>query len=266
MHTAESFVDIHCHLLPGIDDGAKSWGDALAMAKIAVDDGIVSTIATPHQLGAFSHNDGKRIRSLADQLQSHLREQGVALNVLPGADVRVEPDMVSALQRGDVLTLGDHGKHVLLELPHEVYLPLDTVLDQLHKVGLIGILSHPERNQGLLRQPDLICPLVEAGCLMQVTAGSLMGNFGARSQALAERMLRDHCVHFIATDAHGQMARRPLMERAYQRVVELVGREVADSICRRNPARVAHGQTFRTDPPRQHRPHLARWLPWRKAS
>ena len=266
MHSTKPFVDIHCHLLPGIDDGAKSWGDALAMAKIAADDGIASIIATPHQLGSFTHNDGDQIRSLTEQMQTHLREQGVALSVLPGADVRVEPDMVGGLQRGKVLTLADRGKHVLLELPHEVYLPLDAVLQQLDEAGLTGILSHPERNQGLLRQPDLVRSLVEAGCLMQVTAGSLMGNFGPRSQALAERMLQDNCVHFIATDAHGPMARRPLMQRAFLRVEELVGSEVAEQICCHNPAMVASGQAFRADPPRQPRPHLARWLNWRRAS
>ena len=265
MDSSQPFVDIHCHLLPGIDDGARSWDEALAMARIAADDGLASVIATPRQLGSFAHNDGERIRLLTGQLQTLLREQGVGLSVMPGADVRVEPDMVDALRSGQVLTLADRGQHVLLQLPHEVYLPLEDVLEQLSAAGLTGILAHPERNQGLLRQPELLRSLVEAGCLMQVTAGSLLGNFGQRSQALAEQMLEENCVHFIATDGQGSMARRPLMQRAFVRVAELVGQETAERICCHHPAMVAQGRTFRADPPRQAKPQLARWFHWRKA-
>src|SRR5690242_20395363 len=116
-----SFVDIHCHLLPGIDDGAKNWDDTLAMARMAVSDGTSTIICTPHQLGSFSHNEGDAIRNLVTEARERLAAEQIPLNVLPGADVRIEPGMVESIHRGEVLSLGDYKRHVLLELPHELY-------------------------------------------------------------------------------------------------------------------------------------------------
>lgn len=240
-----SFVDIHCHLLPGIDDGATDLGDALGMARIAVDQGTARIIATPHQLGNFGHNEGDDIRRRVGELQQQLNDADIPLRVLPGGDVRIEDDLVPRLVRGDVLTLGDHGRHVLLELPHEIYLPFESLLEDLERRNIVGILSHPERNHGILRQREVLLPLVEAGCLMQVTGGSLCGTFGPDCQRLAEWMLGQGLVHFVATDAHGTSSRRPLMRRAYERVCELAGEEAAIDVCSRYPALVAEGRAVR---------------------
>jgi protein-tyrosine phosphatase len=237
-----SFVDIHCHLLPGIDDGAKDWGESLAMARLAVDDGTTTIVATPHQLGNFGHNRGDHIRQLVAEAQQRLDAARIPLVVLPGADVRIEPDMAGALARGEVLTLGDHRRHVLLELPHELYFPLEPLLEQLSRRKFVGILSHPERNQGILRQPEVLAPLVEAGCLMQITAGSLCGTMGPECQQFSEWMLAEGLVHFVATDAHGPRSRRPLLRRAFERVVEIVDETTANELCSGNPGRVAAGQ------------------------
>ena len=169
------FADIHCHLLPSIDDGASDLETSLAMAEMAVADGIHTIVVTPHQLGSFGHNTSDQIRGLTQELQHILDSEGIPLEILPGADVRIEEGMIEKLVSGEVLTLGDHRRHVLLELPHEMYFPLDNLLTELDRKGIIGILSHPERNAGLLRDPHLLLPLVDRGCLMQVTAGSLMG-------------------------------------------------------------------------------------------
>jgi protein-tyrosine phosphatase len=236
-----SFVDIHCHLLPGIDDGAKDLSESLAMAQLAVDDGTTTIIATPHQLGNFGHNSGAGIRRRVDELQQHLHEAGVPLTVLPGADVRIEPGMVQRITQGEVLTLGDHRRHVLLELPHELYLSLEPVLDELWRHKIVGILSHPERNEGILRKPDVLAPLVHAGCLMQITAGSLCGTFGVACREMCERLLAEGLVHFVASDGHGPRSRRPLLRRAFERVAELTDEQTALDLCSHNPAAVAAG-------------------------
>lgn len=259
------WVDIHCHLLPGIDDGAKDQAAALAMARMAVDQGTATVIATPHQLGNFRHNRGDAIRRQVADLQELLNANAIPLVVLPGADVRIEDDMVRLLAKGDVLTLGDHGKHVLLELPHELYFPLEPVLDALTKRGMVGVLSHPERNRGILRQPELIEPLVDAGCLMQATTGSLTGSFGPESQSLAEKMVGRGLVHFLATDAHGPKSRRPLFREAYQRACELAGERAATTMCRENPRLVAEGRQvaagrLEVQPPKRG------WRFWKRAS
>ena len=237
-----SYADIHCHLLPGIDDGASDLATTLAMAQMAVEDGIHTMVVTPHQLGNFSRNSGEDIRRETILLQRVLAERRIPLEILPGGDVRIEDGMVEKIVSGEVLSLGDHRRHVLLELPHELFFPLDAILKSLEREGMTGILSHPERNQGIMRNPGLLEPLVERGCLMQITAGSLMGTFGSRSQELAEWMLEHGLVHFVATDAHGVKARRPLMTRAYDRIAELVGEAVAGDLCTINPELVACGK------------------------
>jgi protein-tyrosine phosphatase len=251
-----SFVDIHCHLLPGIDDGAKDLDESLAMARVAVEDGTTTIVATPHQLGNFGHNRGDDIRRRVGEVQQTLDREQIPLKVLPGADVRIEPDMIAGLASGDVLTLGDHRSHVLLELPHELYLPLEPLLAELARRNIVGILSHPERNMGILRQPNVLPPLVEAGCLLQVTAGSVCGTMGDVCQEFSEWLLAEGMVHFIATDAHGQRSRRPLMRRAFERVAELTDESTAIALCSENPGRVAAGEAVtagRRERPRKRR-------------
>jgi protein-tyrosine phosphatase len=237
----ETFVDIHCHLLPGLDDGAATLDHALAMAEMAVADGISTIIATPHQLGNHATNSGVTIRAATARFQQMLDGRRTPLRVLPGADVRVEPDLLRKIRTGEVVTLADRRRHVLLELPHEVYLPLDRLLADLHFAGLVGILSHPERNGGILNQPGVVRPLVERGCLLQVTAGSLTGTFGAHVQSLSESLIQQGLVHFVATDAHGTTVRPPLLAAAFERVAQLAGRETALDLCCRHPAAVAEG-------------------------
>jgi protein-tyrosine phosphatase len=259
------FADIHCHVLPGLDDGAQSWEQSLEMARLAAADGITTVVATPHQLGGHAGNHGDRIRERTAQLQKLLDEHGCRLRVLPGADVRIEPDLVRKIQSGEVLTLADRGRYVLLELPHEVYLPLDRLLDELASAGLVGILSHPERNLGILAKPEVAAHLVDAGCLMQVTAGSLMGTFGPRSKAMAESLVTAGLVHFLATDAHGHRVRRPLLRRAYERVAELAGPEAAMTLCSLNPASVVADRKVLPGRRKPQGRGWPGWFRWRKA-
>jgi protein-tyrosine phosphatase len=241
MNSHEPFVDIHCHLLPGIDDGASSWEEALAMAKMAVADGIGTIIATPHQLGNHVKNSGETIRAAAAEFQRLLEQRRVPLQVLAGGDVRIEPDLLRKIRSGEVVTLGDRRRHVLLELPHEVYVPLDRLLDELAGAGVVGILSHPERNHGLLSQPGLVRQLVKRGCLLQVTAGSLTGAFGSQVQKFASALVEQGLVHFVATDAHGTRGRPPLLGAAFARVGDLAGEKAAVELCCDHPRAVACG-------------------------
>jgi protein-tyrosine phosphatase len=242
----EPFVDIHCHVLPGLDDGASSWDEALAMAEMAAADGIATIIATPHQLGSNAKNTGETIRAATAEFQRFLEQRHVHLQVLPGADVRIEPDMLRRIRAGEVLTLGDRRRHVLLELPHDVYVPLERLLDELDGAGLVGILSHPERNRGLLNQPGVLRPLVERGCLLQVTAGSLTGTFGSQIQKFASSLVEQGLVHFVATDAHSTKTRPPVLCPAFARVAELAGESTAIELCCKNSKAVAAGGAVRS--------------------
>ena len=258
MADRDVFVDIHCHLLPGIDDGARDWKQSLAMARIAAEDGIRRSIMTPHQLGQYTQTTGEQIRTLTHEFQCRLDAEGIPLEVLPGADVRIDSDMIERLASGDCMSLGDQRKHVLLELPHELYMPLEPVLSSLQRIGMLGILSHPERNEGLLKRPELIAPLVDQGCLMQITADSLCGVFGDGPCKMCESMLEQGLVHFIASDAHGTRRRKPTIDAAFQRAKSLVGEPYATAICCDNPAAVADGRTVAELPPVQKRGLISR--------
>jgi len=253
----EPFVDIHCHMLPGLDDGAANADEA--MAEIAVADGIGTIAATPHQLGNFAKNSGQSIRRAAAEFQSLLDRHGLPLRVLPGADVRIEPDLIGKIRTGEVVSLADRRRHGLLELPHDVYIPLDRLLDDLRAAGLVGILSPPERNRGLRRRPEVIKPLVRRGCLLQVTAGSLTGDFGSEALRMAETLIAEGLVHFISTDAHGTRGRPPRLGAAFRRAAELVGHRKAVELCCRNPSEVVFGAGMATGCQKAEK---STWLGW----
>jgi protein-tyrosine phosphatase len=233
------FTDIHCHLLPAVDDGAADWDETLAMARLAAADGIATAVVTPHQLGSYGRNRGADLRARAGQLRQLLDRHGVALCVLPGAEVRIEPGLLGKLQSGEVLTLADRQRHVLLELPPEVYLPLDRVVAELRAAGITAVLAHPERNAGILARPEILVSLVRCGCLVQITAGSLVGSFGPEVQRLAARLVLDGLAHCAATDAHGLDCRRPRMAQAFEAIRDLAGEETALALCCHNPACIA---------------------------
>ncbi|QDU57417.1 tyrosine-protein phosphatase [Aeoliella mucimassa] len=234
--------DIHCHLLPGIDDGAADADEALKMARIAVEQGTSTIVVTPHQLGIWRQNEASDIRRRTNELQELLNAHQIPLVVLPGGEIRIEDDMPQLLDADVLMTLGDHKRHVLVEQPFEIYFPLEPIAQLLKQRGLVGILAHPERNRGIMAQPGLVGELVDAGWLVQVTTGSLTGAFGPKCQQLAEEFVRSGCSHFLSTDAHGPKSRRPLFRDAYQRATELAGEEAALAMCRDNPRRVAEGR------------------------
>ncbi|MGL4514523.1 MAG: tyrosine-protein phosphatase [Lacipirellulaceae bacterium] len=249
-------VDLHCHLLPGLDDGPRDHQESIAMALLSRDQGIDTIIATPHQLGSFGRLTADDIRRGVERIRDLLRADGIAIDVLPGADVWVEEGLVEKVLAGEVLTLGDQGRHVLLEMPHDRYTPIDGLLDDLDRNGLVGVLTQPERNGGLLRMPGVIDDLVDRGCLMQVTAGSFLGASGPASQALAERMAKRGAIHFVATDAHGAKSRRPRLAEAFQAVAKIAGAQAARLWFSDFPRAVAGGEDVPrgaapVDPPRR---------------
>jgi protein-tyrosine phosphatase len=220
-------VDLHCHLLPGTDDGPRDHQESLAMAHLSWDQGINTIVATPHQLGSFGSVTASDIRARVERLRDLIWAEGIAIDVLPGADVWVEPGLVDRVLADDVLTLGDHGRHVLLELPHDRYTPIDGLLADLDRHAMVGVLTQPERNRGLLQNPGIVDALVDRGCLMQVNAGSFLGASGPASRAMAERMARRGALHFVATDAHGSQSRRPRLAEAHTAVTKLAGPQAA---------------------------------------
>jgi protein-tyrosine phosphatase len=236
-------VDIHCHCLPGVDDGPATIAEALLLCKRLVDDGVSDVIATPHQLGTFSgRNKAAEIREAVAALNEQLKSSNVALTVMPGGDIRVDESIRQLLEADKILTLADGGKYILLELPHEVFIDIESLLLDLASLGVRAIISHPERHCFLAKQPKILHRWLACSAQLQITAGSLLGEFGYAAQRAAWYFLSSGLVSLVATDSHNLDGRRPCMRAAFERISIKLGQATARLVCIENPSRVLRGQ------------------------
>ncbi len=236
-------VDIHCHCLPGLDDGPATMTDALELCRALVADGIDTVIATPHQLGRYDGcNSPRAVREVVSALNSALLAEGVPLAVTAGADVRVDERIPGMLSEDLVLTLADGGLYLLLELPHETFIDPAPLLAALAARGVRTVISHPERHETLARRPDLVFPWLAEGALLQLTAGSLLGDFGPAAEAAAWHWLSRRAASLVATDAHNMQGRRPRMSGAIEVITQRLGYAAARRVCFENPIGVLTAQ------------------------
>ena len=216
-------IDLHNHILPGIDDGAADLSVALEMARMHVAQGVEIVACTPHILPGVYHNEGAAIRRAVDGLQQVLDEAGIPLILIPGADNHVIPDFVGELHRGRLLTLGDT-RYVLVEPPHNVApARLDELVFTILLANYVPILTHPERLKWVEEKYDLIERMAARGVWMQITSGSLSGRFGRRPKYWAERMIGEGRVHILASDAHDTVKRPPDLAEGRLAAERLVG-------------------------------------------
>jgi len=229
-------IDIHCHMLPGIDDGAPSLEVALDMARIAVKDGITELACTPHIYPGMYDNDAKSISQATENLRCALAEAGIPLKLTYAADTHVMPDLVEKLQQGTVPTFNG-GRYFLLEPPHHVAPPnFEDFVFRLMVAGYIPIVTHPERLSWIEQDYAVFGRLAKHGAWMQLTAGSLTGRFGSDARYWGERMLDDGLVHVIATDAHGTQRRAPLLAEGAAAAGKWVGADEAARMVLERPA------------------------------
>ena len=150
------YVDIHCHCLAAVDDGPATMDEALALCRGLTDDGVSVVVATPHQLGRFSEcNEASQIREAVSVLNEELRCSEIPLTVMPGGDVRVDERVCQLLEADKILTLADGGRHILLELPHDVFIDIELLIGELASMGVQAVVSHPERHRVIARDPQI---------------------------------------------------------------------------------------------------------------
>ena len=236
-------LDLHSHILPGLDDGATSWQQSLAMARMAVEDGIEGVVCTPHWVLGRYANTRRIILSALERLQRKLADHDIPLQLYPGAELRLDPTLPQGLRSGDLLTLNDTGRFALIEFPHEI-LPqnLEQFLWDLQIQGITPIISHPERNLALRQHPSRLYRLVQMGSLAQLTAASLLGHFGKEVQKFSSCLLDHNLVQILATDAHDLRGRTPKLSRALKIVEAMKGKEVAIQMAYKNPKHVIQGE------------------------
>jgi protein-tyrosine phosphatase len=175
-------------------------------------------------------------------LNQRLEADAISLRAVPGADVRVDDQLLKLLDSDSVLTLADGKRYILLELPHEVLIDLTLLITELSARGLCAILSHPERHMGICRSPEVLIPWIEQGALLQVTAGSLVGAFGPTAEKMAWDLISANIVSLIATDAHDPVHRPPMMNVAIDALAKRLGHAVARRLCIENPLAVLEGR------------------------
>jgi protein-tyrosine phosphatase len=239
-------IDLHCHLLPGIDDGPATLDDALALARALVADGVRHVVATPHIFPGRYENKRSGIAHAHAAFAQVLAQQGIGLQLSFAGEVRLSPDVLDWLARGELPFLGGDAAHagqaprvLLLEMPDgQVPLGTDRLCASLSRQGIVPLIAHPERNRGVMEQPERLEPLLDAGCQFQLTAGSLLGDFGSRAQDTAWDLLERGQVAAVASDAHNLRGRAPRMSAARELLVQEMGEAVARRLTQDNPARL----------------------------
>jgi protein-tyrosine phosphatase len=232
-------IDIHCHLLPGIDDGPPTLEAAMALAAALVEDGVTQVVCTPHVFPGRFENRRSSIAEDFTRFAALVLEAGLQLELFWAGEVRLTPEVLDLLRLGELPMLGQAGtvKTMLLELPDgQVPLGAEQFVRRLMGAGIRPVVAHPERNRMVMDHPERIRSLVDEGCALQLTAGSLLGEFGQRAQATAQALLDAGWVQAVASDAHNLAGRRPRMKPAAQWLTRHYGAEAAHQLTVSGPA------------------------------
>jgi protein-tyrosine phosphatase len=242
-------VDMHCHILPGIDDGPQNAGESLALCRMLVEEGITDVIATPHQLGRWDGtNTAPAVRTAVAELQRRVAEAKIPLTIHPGGEVRLDERIPKLLATDQVQTLADGKRYLLLELPPSLSIDAKVLVPFLTQGGAAGttiVLAHAERYDALTAASDpeaAMAAWTSLGVAMQVNASSLFGASGEWAENAAWHWLERGWVALLASDAHSTGKRRPRLQEAIDEIAGRLGEDVAKRVCSENPLSVLEGR------------------------
>lgn len=215
-------IDMHCHILPNLDDGPKTIQNSIEMARMAVREGVHMIIATPHHKNRYN-NPSELIQRKVDEFSKDLQKNQINLTIVPGQEIRLHSDMVNGLIDGDLQTING-GRYFLVELPFD-HVPkfTDEILFNALIRGFIPILAHPERNLELYDRPQLLFDFVKMGVLSQITAKSIVGGFGPKVRKFSEEIIKSNLTHFIASDAHNCKSRAFHLTESFDKLEKKFG-------------------------------------------
>ncbi|GAB3042047.1 tyrosine-protein phosphatase [Virgibacillus ainsalahensis] len=220
-------IDIHSHILPGVDDGAKTEEDSMKMAREAVSQGIDAIIATPHHRNGKYDNERASIMQHVTILNELFAKEDIPLTVLPGQEVRINGEMIEEIETGGILSLNET-KYLFVEFPSgHVPRYSSQMLFDIQVAGYTPIIVHPERNQELIEHPTKLYEFVKKGALTQVTAASVAGKFGKNIQKFSNQLIEANLTHFIASDAHNTTSRGFCMDEAFKKINNEFGSEAS---------------------------------------
>ena len=231
-------IDIHCHMLPGVDDGPKTMKDSLEMARLAVRNGITHTVVTPHITPGRYDNTQESLSGVFEEFSRALHAHKVPLKIAMASEVRLDPVIISMVESGTVPFLGDFDGYqlLLLEFPYTGIPPGGLELAQwLVKRKIKPVIAHPERNRTVINNVKSLEPYLKAGCLLQITSGSLSGIFGAAPKKTATELLKRGWVTVMASDAHNSKARPPELESGRVVAEKIIGNKDSWTLIRKRP-------------------------------
>ena len=238
-------IDLHCHLLPGIDDGPQTLEESIELCRLAVADGVTHAIVTPHIHPGRWENTRQVIEQQCDKLQQVVSQQGIPLQLGFAAEVRLSDQIIRQVENDEIPFYGevDGYKVMLLEFPHGHIIPgSDKLVAWLMKHNIRPLIAHPERNKQVMKDATQLRPFIAAGCWLQVTAGSVTGGFGEQAQHIAHQLLQDDAVAVLASDGHNARARQPGLKQAFDVIAGRYGPERALRLTLHTPAVIAASQ------------------------
>lgn len=235
------FIDLHCHILPAIDDGTPDVAASIALARATVADGIGTILATPHHMDRHYVNHAAAVQQATREFQEVLKREKIPLQLFSGQEIHLNAHLLD--NWNDLLGIDDRRHYILLEFPHEM-VPAYTeeLLFELSCRGVTSVIAHPERNTELISNPVKLFDLIERGCLAQVTATSLVGTFGKQVQRTAVEFVKCGLVQVVASDAHMLKYRNLAMTAAYE-VLTALGTEYSDQF-QQNARDLINGETI----------------------
>lgn len=237
-------IDLHCHLLPGVDDGSKSMDISLKLANDAVRDGIDYALLTPHHMNGVYLNHKKAVIQQTQEFQVELDRHKIPLKVFPGQEVRINGDLLTALDQDDILFADEGGRYLMLEFPDDdVPSYTSTMIYELMQRGIIPIIVHPERNTKIMKKPDILYRLLNRGCLSQITAGSYVGAFGYKVQKFSKQLIQTGQAYVFASDAHDLPNRKYEMTNAFAKLNHEFGNDYVSQF-NENAKRIINGDNI----------------------
>ena len=242
-------IDIHCHILPRLDDGAKDLDETIAMAKQATQEGITKIIATPHYKKREYENSKEKILQTVELVNKEIAQHNIPLTILPGQEPRIDGELLQDYNKGEILSLNNGGKYLFIEFPSgHVPRYAEQLLFDVQLNGLTPVIVHPERNSELLENPDLLYRFVKNGACTQITASSVTGHFGKKIKRFTLKLVEYNLTHFLASDAHNLSTRPFRMKEAYAELVKVYGIAV-EYYFRENAELLVEGKTVIKDTP-----------------
>lgn len=212
-------VDLHCHLLPGIDDGSKSMGTSLHLAKEATENGVTHALLTPHHMNGRYVNHKQDVIKRTEEFREQLKVHNIPLTVFPGQEVRINGQLTDAIDKDDILFADEDNRYLMLEFPDDdVPHYTNQMIFELQQRGIVPIIVHPERNTKIIDHPDLLYQMLEKGCLSQITASSYVGTFGKKVEDFSRKLIKNGQGYLFASDAHDLPGRKYEMRQAFDKL------------------------------------------------